>query len=291
MIPPFGMLIFLNQCCLLTVFGTLLILLPTLAPAATITIGQNDEYPGFTAIQRGTGLSLHKDNFIMPLTYSKQWHGEATEVNFQLSVKQRTPINNLYFAYTQNSFWQAYNRSASSPFRETNYNPEIFYRWLPGDDMLRTWHLDKWGFDAGIEHESNGQLLPLSRSWNRAYFAPFRPASDGNSLWYLKFWYRFPEDEKNNPLDARADDNPDIYKYYGYAEISYRHQFNNHWLVNTMMRGNIKTGHGALNIRLSMPSERKDFFYVANFFTGYGESLIDYNHEITRISLGIMFNR
>lgn len=272
----------------------LAMLLPALSPAATFTYGaqeDSDGLPGFAAVQRGTGLSLHKDNFIMPFTHAKQWHGDEMEVYFQFSIKQRTPFNNIYFGYTQKSFWQAYNRHVSSPFRETNYNTEIFYRWLPGDEMLRTWHLDHWGFDAGIEHESNGQLLPLSRSWNRIYFSPFRPSGNGNSLWYLKFWYRLPEDEKNSLLDATGDDNPDIYRYYGYSELNWRHLFGDQWLISSTIRGNMRTGHGSFNARLSKPSEKKDFFYVADFFTGYGESLIDYNRERMRVSIGIMFNR
>lgn len=260
--------------------------------AAEVEISNDeDENTEFTAITRGHGLSLHKNNYILPATYTEDYHGDASEVVYQLSIKQRLFMNNLYMGYTQKSLWQAFNHDISAPFRETNYNPEFFYRWLPGDDMFRRWHLDRWGFDAGIEHESNGQTVPLSRSINRAYFAPFRVSSDGKDLLYLKAWYRFPENEKNGPTDPGGDDNPDYYRFFGWTQLEYIHYFDNQWMLHAMTRGNLATSRGAFELRLSLPVRDRSFFWVANIFTGYGESLVDYNHETTRIGVGIMFNR
>lgn len=271
------------------------ILLCLLAMAAAAGIqaapGPDGAIPGFTAVQRGSGLSLHKSNYILPATWSEDWSGASTEVIYQLSIKQRLFINNLYAGYTQKSFWQAYNHAISAPFRETNYNPEVFYRWLPGDDMFRRLHLDRWGFDAGFEHESNGQLWPQSRSLNRIYFAPFRTSNDSQALWYLKTWYRIPENEKNGPLDSGGDDNPDYYKYFGWAQLEYQRHFDNQWMLHAMTRGNPASGRGAFELRFSIPATDQSFFWVASLFTGYGESLIDYDQDNTRIGLGIMFNR
>jgi phospholipase A1 len=247
------------------------------------------EGTSFTAVRRGRGLSLHKENFILPATWTDDYNGEATEVLFQLSIKQRMFMPNLYFGYTQKSFWQAYYHDISAPFRETNYNPEIFYRWLPGDDMLSRWHLDAWGFDLGIEHESNGQTVARSRSWNRVYFAPFRAGDD--ALWYFKTWYRLPEPAKNGPTDPGGDDNPDIADYYGYGEVSLRQAFGEGWMIGLTGRGNLDSGKGAIDLRLSRPAPGGDFFLVFDVFNGYGESLIDYNRSTTRVGIGLMFNR
>ena len=63
-------------------------------------------------------------------------------------------------------FWQAYNRKASSPFRETNYQPEPMLI-LPINKSIAG--LDFSYANLGLVHQSNGQTSTLSRSWNRVY--------------------------------------------------------------------------------------------------------------------------
>ena len=77
-------------------------------------------------------LTPHKPNYLMPYTYNPNpnqapFAGTSNEnldneeIKFQISIK--FPITDqlfgqdgtLYFAYTNLSFWQAYNSSASSP--------------------------------------------------------------------------------------------------------------------------------------------------------------------------------
>ena len=76
----------------------------------------------------------------------------------------------LWFGYTQVSQWQVWNRSESSPFRNTDYEAELVYvapvpqAWQPLPGGWR-WTL----LQAGLSHQSNGQTNGLSRSWNRVY--------------------------------------------------------------------------------------------------------------------------
>ncbi len=88
------------------------------------------------------GLSLHKKNYILPLTWSSDYKSEETELIFQLSAKVQIRKSRFYFGFTQVSFWQAYHHDLSVPFRETNYNPEFFYRFTSGDDPF--------GVDLGV---------------------------------------------------------------------------------------------------------------------------------------------
>ena len=92
------------------------------------------------------------------------------EVTFQISFKVRLWRDilgkdlNLWFGYTQRSFWQLYNFNDSSPFRETNYEPELLLTLSTRFSILG---LKGRFFQLGANHQSNGQSEPLSRSWNR----------------------------------------------------------------------------------------------------------------------------
>src|SRR5437899_9100874 len=89
----------------------------------------------------------HKDNYIL-LTSTH----DAKEVKFQFSFKYR--LNDdvpFYFAFTQKSFWDAWDFQQSSPFIETDFNPEIFC------DVLADTNEGLRHIRLGVEHESNGK--------------------------------------------------------------------------------------------------------------------------------------
>ncbi|MDB5972859.1 MAG: Phospholipase [Hydrocarboniphaga sp.] len=245
---------------------------------------RGDDPNAYSIVSVSKGLSTHKPMYILPATYSPDYTGAQTEVIFAISAKVQLFGTPFYFGYSQRSFWQVYDSDRSRPFRETDYNPELFYRWTPDP---KKWHY--WGADIGAEHESNGQDVPDSRSWNRLYIAPFR--AEGKSLWYLKAWYRIPEDKKKTPDDPKGDDNPDIEDHYGYGEIHYQQQIGKRQVIHTMVRMNPETGHGALNVNYTIPSRDGSVFYQVYLWQGYGESLLDYDRSITRIGVGVAFSR
>ena len=239
----------------------------------------------FQMISTGSGLTFHKEMFMLPATYSNEYTDAQTEAVFQLSAKHRLFRTRFYFGYTQISFWQAYDHHNSAPFRETNYNPEIFYRTqrLPFSN-------GEVGADIGFEHESNGQKPPISRSWNLLYFSPYYYNSD--FLVYLKVRYRIPEDDKESPLDAVGDDNPDITDYLGYTDLHFFHKFLKNQTIHVMLRGNLDTGRGWISLMYSLPVPNSTSTYMCfKVSHGYGESLVDYNRELTRVGVGITFNR
>lgn len=243
----------------------------------------------FQLVASSHGLTLHKPMYVLPLTYSPAYQGHDSEMLFQISLKQQILGMPLYFAYTQKSFWQAYNSRRSAPFRETDYNPELFYRFIPAD-RDRWFHL---GVDAGFEHESNGQGLPGSRSWNRIYIAPFQE-QEGDHLVYWKFWWRFPENDQLPATDPHRDDNPHIGAWYGYSELHYEQRlFDDKQVAHFTFRYNPATGNGAAGLQYTIPNSATDpqFYWMLYFWQGYGESLGDYNRSVTRVGLGVALTR
>ncbi|MBI3171818.1 MAG: phospholipase A [Hydrocarboniphaga effusa] len=239
----------------------------------------------FTLVGQSGGLSFHKPMYAMPLTWSQDYDKETTEVLFQISLKQRLFKRNIFFGYSQRSFWQLYNGNDSRPFRETNYNPELFYRWKP------KWvHAPGLGFDLGVDHESNGKTLPDSRSWNRILGAAWYETPD--LLAHLRLWYRVPEDEGRDANDPKRDDNPDIADYYGYGELRLQKKLagDAKHRLSLMLRGNTVTGKGAIEAVYSVPASDYAYWNIY-IWNGYGEGLADYNRSITRVGIGYMLSR
>ena len=205
---------------------------------------------------------------------------DHTEVEFQLSLKVKAAENifstraDVWVAYTQQSQWQVYNSGISRPFRETDYQPEIFTV-LPTDYELLG--LTGRFVSLGLVHQSNGRADPLSRSWNRAY-AQFGFERGDFSL-FARPWYRFKE-------NAADDDNPDLIRYMGYGDLLAVYKAGGHEF-SLLARYNPSTDYGALQAGWSFPIHERLKGYV-KIFTGYGETLIDYNWKQTTIGIGVL---
>lgn len=246
-------------------------------------------------------LTPHRQNYLLPISYNNNLndkpfkgidgHIDHTEIKFQLSLK--APVTqgifnghgDLYIAYTGISWWQAYNDEISSPFRDTNHEPEAFLNFNTDYDIFG---LKLSVISAGINHQSNGRGGTLSRSWNRL-FTSFIFEQE-NLYFSISPWWRIPEDSKDSPNDFKGDDNPDIQKYLGYGDIQMLYTMGVHrWSL--MIRNNLRKDNnkGAVELGLSFPMTPKIKGYV-QYFNGYGESLIDYNASVNRLSIGIMLN-
>lgn len=286
------------------------------AVAATSTPANEDTDEGLASAQltktweltpeskRGTfGVRTYLPNFVLPLHYSSSINqvpgtptrGLATglpqyrrvDAKLQISLRAKIaqdvllPDADLWFAYTQRSFWQVWNPQQSSPFRNTDYQPEAIYvvpvpkAWstLPGG-----WH---WRMgQLGIVHQSNGQSGALSRSWNRVYAAT--TLTRGQFGLSLRMQQRLGE--------KTDDDNPDIVHYLGNTEVTAS------WLpglatASLTWRTHAATGErGSVQFDWTYPvvrSQPSGLRWYAQLFSGYGETLLDYNHRQTSLGLGL----
>ncbi|MGO2672985.1 MAG: phospholipase A [Psychrobacter celer] len=208
-----------------------------------------------------------------------------TELKFQLSLKTKVAEDlfdssaDLWFGYTQESHWQVYNEDNSRPFRATDYQPEIFLTQPVTADLPFGGRLRMLG--AGAIHHSNGQDDPLSRSWNRAYL--MAGAEWGKLSVVPRLWARV------NNESSSSEDNPDIEDYMGYGDIKFLYDLPDQQSLSGTLRYNPSTNKGAAQIDYIYPLTENVNGYV-QLFQGYGESIIDYNHENTSIGFGIVLN-
>ncbi|MDN6179964.1 MAG: phospholipase A [Halomonas subglaciescola] len=240
-------------------------------------------------------ITTHRTNYLFPVSYNGNQDrtrfrdidadGDAqnTEVKFQFSAKFSLlkglfgDHGDLYFGYTQRSWWQAYNTDSSSPFRETNYEPEVFI------DFANAWRLFGWVNTRNrlsLNHQSNGRSAPLSRSWNRVYLES--TLQRGNWALAVAPHWRIPE-------SAGEDDNPDIERYMGYGDIRLAKRFDHDQEFSTLLRGNPSSGNYGTRLDYSWPAFKGLRGHV-QYYYGYGESLVDYDQRVHRLSLGFSLN-
>lgn len=143
---------------------------------------------------------------------------------------------------------------ASSPFRESTYEPEAFVSFLTDYRVLG---LRLRAASAGIVHQSNGRSQPLSRSWNRLYGEP--QLVRGAFGLSVKPWGRIER--------GGTDDNPDIEDYLGRYELRYNTELSWSFPIAGRLRG------------------------LVQWYNGYGENLIDYNHNNNhRFGVGVLMS-
>lgn len=247
-------------------------------------------------------LLPHRPNYIAPLSHAFDAPDSAggpddplqrNEVKFQLSFKLplTPPLYEgraaLFFAYTGQSWWQAYNEDRSSPFREYSHEPELFASWVPRARVLGwNWRLA----NAGFVHQSNGRSGDASRSWNRL-FVDLRFDRPGGWWVGVRPWWRIPEDAKPFPGATRGDDNPRIERFVGDGELRLGHVGEVHQWTLMMRRSFAGSGKGAVQIDYSRPTGFSPRLrWHVQYFDGYAESLLDYRTRIRRLGFGVMLN-
>jgi phospholipase A1 len=224
---------------------------------------------------------------------------KAPNVKFQFSIRYRifnpdAPLATQYpllkgfnFAYSQTSLWD-FSDSNDPFFYDSSYRPEFFYYLenVPGLRLPPSWQA---GLQAGIGHESNGQKDPDHRSLNILYLRPILTLSATRGDLVLIVAPKAYVYIGGLPL------NPDMPKYRGYCDLRVVFGQRDGLELSTIGRLGSDFNKGSLQFDLTYPLTKLlggnvDVSLDAQYFIGYGDTLLTYNQysQIFRIGLALV---
>jgi phospholipase A1 len=253
--------------------------------------------------QRGTFKLLgYRANYVAPLHVTNHINRGAvsptqeavsqpnyrnTEAKFQISLRSKVLQDvfdtggDVWVAFTEQAMWQIWNGHDSKPFRNTDYEPEVM--WVqPTSAGLRElpWGW-QWRFSQfALAHQSNGQSDPLSRSWNRVYAGFGFERAD---------WVVTARLSQRLNEAYESDNNPDLVDYRG------RSEFQLGWtpgaattslLIRPASKGTTLQFEWTYPVIRNQPNGLRWFVQA---FSGFGETLTDYNFRQNSIGFGLSF--
>jgi phospholipase A1 len=175
------------------------------------------------------------------------------------------------FAYTQLSYFQLYNTKTF--VRETDYEPEFFVANKIDYPFAKNWLFNN--VNVGINHQSNGYGNDLQRGWDRFYVEAV--ASNNNWMVSVQPWY----------IIDTNDNNSDIGKYLGHGQalVAYKyHQQVVSFQARNFLEHEARYVAGELTWSFPLTKYFKGYVQV---FSGYGQSLVEYNHRTNSAGLGV----
>jgi len=225
-------------------------------------------------IKPGESVSLHRLNYAIV---------GANDAKLQFSFKFRLSEGlPLYFAYSNLALWEIWE--TSSPFNDINFIPELFYRLDGGEGSLIS-------ADAGYVHTSNGKDGEFSRSWDRAalrFNMAFTPGPT-HLIWVVSLYA---------PLTTGSDTR-DIDHYLGYWDsyMILRGLLGDHDenldLEFALQSGKdslpFQRGNYSVGLKYRLPTENFHPYLYAQYFYGYGETLLNYNQHGNQFRAGLAF--
>lgn len=216
--------------------------------------------------------------------------GQYPAAEFQFSLKYKpfdltddwNPLAHTYFAYTQTSFWDLISRDPS--FYDTSYKPSAF---LFYPDVFQETSI-QFDLQGGIEHESNGKGGTGERSLNTVYLQP-TIRFDLPAHFQLSFQPRVWD------YLSLGSNNPDLPAYRGYGDLLGALTWNEPGsgekiqFATRLRIGNEGSHAGLLfDLRFNLPF-RSHFnpSIQLQYFTGYGQTLRQYNEDSRAFRAGV----
>ncbi|MCG8335359.1 MAG: phospholipase A [Proteobacteria bacterium] len=273
-----------------TGYGALICLVISLVFGTTALNAEEQEAFFFKSLEPYKPIYLLNSWFLNG--EGKEQDYDERELLIQFSFKKQF-YKALYFGFTYKAFWQIYDVNHSRSFRDQNYNPEAFL------EFTDLWEMDV--FRLGLaEHESNGEkqyydengeVINHSRTWDRSYLYVWENFGEYFGLG-LKVWV--VTSARSEETQAFYHDNADMQYYMGSGEI-YASIGSYPTVLTLMWRKGWKDGTETTKIEARIPiyhiidMEDTGHDIYVQYFSGYGDSLIDYNRKITKIALGVSF--
>ncbi len=201
-------------------------------------------------------------------------------------AKEVPLLSGLNFSYTQLSLWQLDKTSA--PFYDSNYMPEFFYSnedikavSIPGVSEL--------GLQTGYGHDSNGEGGTTSRGVNILFLRPMLNFGNPDKFHF----YIAP---KGYVYIFGKDGNPDIAKYRGYCDLTAVMGWRQGLELSFLGRVGSQGNRGSVQFDLTYPvrdllNHNLDVYVDAQYFNGYGETLLEYNRRSQAFRIGVALAR
>jgi outer membrane phospholipase A len=191
----------------------------------------------------------------------------------------------LQFGYTQRSLWDI--DAESSPFYDSSYMPSLFYELISTPEKSDG-GLNWLGFQAGVQHESNGRDGLDSRSLNTLFLRTGIVAGRMEG-WHLTASLR------GYGYVTSLSDNEDIEDYRGYADWLVTVSHGNGIMLSYAGRAGRDFNRFSTQLDLSVPVRFRLFdfatYFLLQYFNGYGESLRSYQTKSETIRGGFSFVR
>jgi phospholipase A1 len=239
-----------------------------------------------------SGIAFYEPTYVLPYyntTKVSPWYGQhpgntpdhqridQEELKAKLSVifpiwtnMFKAPVD-FVLTYTQLNYWQVYSNSPY--FRETNYEPQA---------LITYTGIKNWLLTAGLDHESNGRggvgYSGMERSWNRLFL---NTAFSGEH-WLISIMPWIPIYKTSQNLH-----NPNITKYIGYSRVVAAYNYSGQE-ISLMLRNTVESGfkRGAVELSYTFPLYGK-LKGMVTVFSGYGQSLIEYDHYTNAYGIGV----
>lgn len=216
---------------------------------------------------------------------SLAFSGNTGDIKFKLGLKFRLfpdlpaleRLAPLYFGYSQESWWDV--AESSAPFKEHNYNPEIFWDYAKTSNRNGLNFIGRFIDQVGYEHQSNGQDGSGSRSWDRLYLQRQFQLTDRLSAG-IKAWEQINVGEQNK----------DIGDYLGNLRLNAAYQASDRLAVRVSTQQGWETSK--LSYQLDLVYRIPEWVnsqFMLSYYDGYGEALISYNQKTRSLRAGLYF--